>query len=310
MKTYDFTVNVDGKDTEFTVISPSNFHYTEAQKVYNSAFSDAVKSNAIVRAKMEDVLRDQGLWDDKKEAEYSAIVAEISEGERKLKKGGIKLSDAKGLALQMADKRTKLRDLISVRTSLDNQSAEGQADNAKFNYLVSACVVYKSNNQPYYKSMEEYLTSSNSEVSSVGARHLANMLYGLEDDFEKKLPENKFLTKFKFVNEDLQLVNDDGHTIDREGRLINKWGRFVNEKGEYVDKNGNLLDDDGDFIVDSEPFLDDNGKPIVEESKEEKTQEKTPQTEEQQDESKTEPVAKKPRQKKTTAKAEVAEASE
>jgi hypothetical protein len=301
MITHDFKATVDGKEVEFTVLSPSNAHYTEAQKVYNTAFSEAVKSNAIVRAKMDDVLRDQGLWDDKKEAEYTQIVQEIADGERTLKKGGIKLSEARSLALSMADKRSKLRDLVSVKTSLDNQSAEGQADNAKFNYLVSACVVYKSNNQPYYKSLEDYLNSSASEVSLVGAKNLANMLYGLEDDFEKKLPENKFLTKYKFVNEDLQLVNKEGHTVDREGRLIDKYGRFVNEKGEYVDRQGNLIDDSGDYIVDEQPFLDDNGKPIVEEEPETKTQE-TP-TEEQQDEEKPKPVAKKPRQKKATAEA-------
>ena len=301
MKTYDFTATVDGKETEFTVLTPSNAHYVEAQKVYNNAFSDAVKSNAIVRAKMEDVLRDQGLWNDQKEAEYTQIVQEIADGERTLKKGGIKLSQAKDLALDMADKRTKLRDLISVRTSLDNQSAEGQADNAKFNYLVSACVVYKENNRPYYKSLEDYLNASASEVSTEGAKILANMLYGLEDDFEKKLPENKFLQKFKFVNEDLQLVNKDGHTIDRQGRLIDKYGRYVNEKGEYVDRQGNLIDDSGDYIVDEQPFLDDDGNPIVEKEPEAKTQE-TP-TEEQQDEEKPKPVAKKPRQKKATAEA-------
>ena len=302
MNTYDFKATVDGKECEFTVMSPSNAHYTEAQKVYNHAFSDAVKSNAIVRAKMEDVLRDQGLWNDQKESEYTQIVQEIANGERLLKKGGIKLSEAKGLAMNMSDKRSKLRELISVRTSLDNQSAEGQADNSKFNYLVSACVVYKSNNQPYFKSLEEYLSSTASEVSNTGARHLANMLYGLEDDFEKKLPENRFLKKFNFVNDDLQLVNKEGHIIDKEGRLIDKFGRYVNEKGDYVDRQGNLIDDEGDYIVDEQPFLDDDGEPIVEESTEAKTQE-TP-TEEQQDEEKTKPVAKKPRQKKATAEAE------
>ena len=301
MITHDFKATVDGKEVEFTVLSPSNVHYTEAQKVYNTAFSEAVKSNAIVRAKMDDVLRDQGLWDDKKEAEYTQIVQEIADGERMLKKGGIKLSEARALALNMADKRSKLRDLVSVKTSLDNQSAEGQADNAKFNYLVSACVVYKSNNQPYYKSMEDYLNASASEVSLIGAKHLANMLYGLEDDFEKKLPENKFLTKYKFVNENLQLVNKEGHTVDRDGRLIDEYGRFVNEKGEYVDRQGNLIDDSGDYIVDEQPFLDDDGNPIVEEEPEAKTKE-TP-TEEQQDEETPKPVAKKPRQKKATAEA-------
>ena len=304
MITNDFTATVDGKEVEFTVTSPSNAHYIEAQKHYNNAFSDAIKSNAIVRAKMEDVLKDQGLWDDQKQAEYTSLASQINDYEMTLKKGGIKLSEAKNIALKMRELRGKLRDLIAVKTSLDNQSAEGQADNAKFNYLVSACVVYKSNNQPYYKNLEAYLNSPSNQVSLLGAKHLANMLYGLEDDFEKKLPENKFLTKFKFVNKDLELVNKKGHRVDDEGRLINQWGRYVNEEGEYVDKNGNLIDESGDYIVDEAPFLDDDGTPIVQEVEEKKTEE-TP-TEEQQDESieekpATEKKAKKPRAKKPAA---------
>jgi len=301
MNTYDFTVQIDGKDTEFTVVSPSNVHYTEAQKVYNNAFSDAIKSKAIVRAKMDDVLKDQGLWDDAKQAEYTRLAAEINQYERTLKKGGIKLSDAKDLALKMRENREKLKELVSVRTTLDNQSAEGQADNAKFNYLVSACVVYKNNKQPYYKNLEEYLNAPATEVSVLGAKYLANMIYGLEDDFEKKLPENKFLTKYKFVNDDLELINKKGHRIDDEGRLINEWGRFVDEEGNYVDKDGNPISETGEYVVDEQPFLDDDGNPIV--AEEEKTEE-TP-TEEQQDESKeeTQPKAKakKPRAKKPAA---------
>ena len=304
MNTYDFTVNIDGKDTDFTVVSPSNVHYTEAQKVYNNAFSEAIKSKAIVRAKMEDVLKDQGLWDDMKQAEYTRLAAEINECEMTLKKGGIKLSDAKAVALKMRGLRDKLKELVSVRTSLDNQSAEGQADNAKFNYLVSACVVYKNNNQPYYKNLEDYLNSPASEVSIMGAKYLASMIYGLEDDFEKKLPENKFLTKYKFVNEDLELINKEGHRVDSDGRLINEFGRFVDEEGNYVDKNGNPISESGDYIVDEQPFLDDDGNPIVDE--ETKTEE-TP-TEEQQDEPKEEtkpkPKPKKPRAKKPAATTE------
>ena len=302
MNTYDFTVKIDGKDTEFTVVSPSNVHYTEGQKVYNNAFSDAIKSKAIVRAKMDDVLKDQGLWDDMKQAEYTRLAAEINKCERTLKKGGIKLSDAKELAIKMRENREKLKELVSVRTTLDNQSAEGQADNAKFNYLVSACVVYKNNKQPYYKNLEEYLNAPASEVSVLGAKYLANMIYVLEDDFEKKLPENKFLAKYKFVNEYLELINKAGHRIDDEGRLINEWGRFVDEEGNYVDKDGNPISETCEYVVDEQPFLDDDGNPIV--AEEEKTEE-TP-TEEQQDESteeesKPKAKSKKPRAKKPAA---------
>jgi hypothetical protein len=57
---------------------------------------------------------------------------------------------------------------------------------------------------------------------------------GLEDarkDWEKDLPENKFLVEFNFVNEDLELVNEDGHLVDSQGKLINKDGRYVDKEG-------------------------------------------------------------------------------
>jgi hypothetical protein len=159
--------------------------------------------------------------------------------------------------------RDEIRDLISVRTSLDNHSAEGQADNSRFNYLVSVCLVYNDTKQPVYKNMEEYLNSSTEKVAIMGAQNLANMLYGLDNDYETNLPENKFLKKFKFIDEKLRLVDKKGRLIDREGRLIDESGRFIDEEGNFVDKFGNKVDKDGEYLVDSQPFLDENGNPII-----------------------------------------------
>ena len=52
---------------------------------------------------------------------------ELSDGEKRLAKGGFGLNEAKDLAVRMKVIRDEIRDLISVRTSLDNHSAEGQA---------------------------------------------------------------------------------------------------------------------------------------------------------------------------------------
>lgn len=178
-------------------------------------------------------------------------------------KGGFSLKEAKNLAIEMKKTREEVRELISVRTSLDNHSAEGQADNAKFNYLVSSCVVYKENNQKYFNGLEDYMNRSDDPAALLGAQKLANMIYGLDNNFEKNLPENKFLQKYKFVDDKLRLINKDGKLVDIEGRLIDENGRFINEKGEFVDKYGNRVDKDGEYVVDSQPFLDDDGKPIV-----------------------------------------------
>lgn len=270
MKTRTFKTEIDGKEVSFLVKSPTLQDQKEATKVYNTAFTDALKSKAIVRAKLDDLLVEQGLWDDNKQMRFSTLQAQILEGERKLAKGGIPLSQAKQEAMKMKKLREDLRDLIAVKTNLDTHTAEGQADNARFNYLVSACTVYEDTKKPYFSSYEDYNSRSASDVvATQAAQQLAGMLYGLDNDYEEKLPENKFLKQYKFVDDKLRLINKDGKLVDSEGRLIDENGRFINEKGEFVDKDGNTVDVDGDYVVDFKPFLDDDGQPVIVEVKKE-----------------------------------------
>jgi hypothetical protein len=236
----------------------------EGQKVYNQSFSDAVKAKAIVRARMDDLLEEQGLWDSSKQKRLTELQQIVLDNERALAKGGIPLKKAKELAMEMKNTRLKIRELIADKTSLDNHSAEGQADNARFNYLVSVCLVYNETKQPYFKNLEDYLSRSNEPVAILAAQHLANMLYGLDNDYEKNLPENKFLKKFKFVDDNLRLINDKGKLVDEEGRLVDENGRYINEAGEFIDRHGNRVDDKGEYVVEHKPFLDDDGNPIAE----------------------------------------------
>lgn len=263
MKTRSFTVdNEDNTKIELFIRSPSVEDQREATKVYNTVFSEALKAKAVVRAKLDDLLVEQGLWDDNKQNEFNRLQSQILEGEKKLAKGGISLTEAKNIALDMRKTRDELRDLISVKTSLDTHTAEGQADNARFNYLVSACTMNQTNNTKYFHSYEDYLSKSADAVAINAAQNMANMLYGLDSDYEDKLPENKFLKQYKFIDNKLRLIDKQGRLIDKDGRLIDENNRYINENGEFVDKNGNLVNKDGDYIVEFKPFLDDDGKPV------------------------------------------------
>lgn len=260
----NFKVEIDGVEKEFEIKAASLNEQREAQKFYNQAFSDAVKSGSIVRAKLDDLLKEQDLWDDKKQIEFVTIQKELADKEKKLSKGGISLKTAKAIAIEMKQLRDNLRELISVKSNLDTHTAEGQADNARFNYLVSVCVVYKDTKKPYFAGYDDYINRSIEPVALIGAQKMASLMYGLDSDFEKKLPENKFLLKYKLVNDKLEYVDDKGRQVDQEGRLVDKDGRFINEEGKFVDQYGNLVTDSGDYVVEFEPFLDDEGNPIVE----------------------------------------------
>ena len=56
MKTKTFKVTVDNIEKEFLVRSPSLQDQREGQKAYNQAFTDAIKSKSVVRAKLDDLL--------------------------------------------------------------------------------------------------------------------------------------------------------------------------------------------------------------------------------------------------------------
>lgn len=263
MKNKEFSVKVNDEEVSFVVRTPSLADQREGNKIYNKAFKDALETGAILRDKMEDWLKDQGMWDEKREEEYKELQKSLLNNERKLAKGGIKLSEAKKLAIEMQEARDSIRRLLVNRTNYDVHTAEGQADNAKFDYLVSVCVLRKSDNSRYFESLEDYMLKNTDPVAIRGAQTLASMIYGLDNNFEQNLPENKFLTKYKFMDEKLRLINEKGQFVNRDGKLVNEDGRLINDKGELIDILGNVIDESGNYVVESEPFLDDNDKPIV-----------------------------------------------
>ena len=262
---FDFEVEQKGKSVKraFKLTEVSLNQQNEATKVYNRAFRDALESGALLRNKLEDHMRQQGIWDDTKQKELEDVQTVILDNERKIAKGGIRLKVAKDLALEMADKRVEMRNILMQRNSLDGNTAEGQADNARFDYLVSASLVYSDSGKPYFKDLADYRNRSTEPVAIEAARRLAQLVYGLDSNYEKSLPENKFLSEFKFVDKELRLINNEGQYVDREGNLLNEDGRFVDDDGNLIDKEGNPVTEEGEYKFDQAPFLDDDGNPIV-----------------------------------------------
>ena len=266
----------NGKNRTVAIIKPTPENTRQSQKVYNRTFRDALESGALLRQKLDTYMQEQGLWNEEKQKQYDKLVDGIIQDEKIIKKGGIKLSEAKSIAIKMSDSRRDIRDLISEKTTMDGNTAEGQADNARFNYLMACCTVDPDTGKPIFADedgnpcLSTYEEASADEYLVDAAGKLAEMLYGVDDDYEAKLPENKFLKQYDFVNEDLQFINEEGQTVDREGRLVNNKGRFVDEDGNFVDKDGLRVDEDGDYVMEQSPFLDDDGKQIIEEKKDKK----------------------------------------
>lgn len=246
-----FKVTVDDKEVELAVVSPNAQVSQDANLQYRTSFAKAVKAGVLLRDKLEEELERQGLWGPEQVTKEVDLIRQRNEKLSAIEKGGIKLSLAKQLALEVHDIRSQLRELYTARTALDSNTAEGVAENSKFDYLVSACTLY-SDGKRYFRDLNDYYERSNEPATSIAASKLMQIIYGVDADYESSLPENQFLKKFKFVDDKLRFVDKDGNFTDRSGRKVDSEGYYLNDEGKRIEPEK----------VETLPFLDDEGNSL------------------------------------------------
>jgi hypothetical protein len=263
------TKDKDGNAITLAILMPSAKVKHQAQLIRARYWAEAVKGGAIMREVLEQYLRDQGIWDDAREAEFRRIRDTLLDNKVRLDKGGIRKSEGRAIALEMRNLRDEYSRLLSQRNRVDANTADAIADQAQFNYFVAACTVYNDSQKPYFTfnnfdpSLESYVERAGEDAAVAAATKLAEVMYGTEEDLDSKLPENEFLRKYGYADEKNRLIDSERRLVSEDGKLINDDGRYVNEAGEFVDKDGKKVDENGNYVVEFSPFLDDDDQPVV-----------------------------------------------
>jgi len=244
----------DGSQVKLLIKRPTQKDLSFAQKIGSKVWTDGVREGLFTKQSLGQFMEKEGIWNNSKESKRDEIVSKINKLEKDIALGRspkgtkLKVSEGKEMALELRRLRNSLRELISERIALESNTAEGLAENTKFNYLVSACTFYE-NGEKVYKNLDDYDNRSDDELSFHAASALGELMYQLDQSYEEKLPENQFLKKFNLVDEELALVDREGNRVDVDGTRVNDEGWLVNEKGERIDREGNLLNEDGYIIL-------------------------------------------------------------
>ena len=254
------TKTEDGQEVELAVVRPTPEQDKAADLEQRKAFRYFAEKGLMLRGRLESFLRSQNLWDDEKQKELDEIDQALQANYKKLyEEGGLKLSEARKLCIEMRVLRTRRMTLYANFLALDNNSVEGQADDLRQDYLVSVCTVYNESGKPFFESLKDYQNRASQECGYDAATNMAKLTHGLTEDFEKNLPENKFLLKYKLCDENLRLVNKDGRFVDVDGKLIDENYNYVTEDGKKCYQDGRLVEDKKEPA----PFLDDDGNPVI-----------------------------------------------
>ena len=258
-KTFD--VVVEGQKRQLSVVRPTNATTQKATLVYNRAWKEAVEAGSITASSLERHLRKTGLWDDAQQAEFETLSKRIRDAERRMLGGGMKRSELQELGLELRRMRLEQRQMLARRNEEEAKTAESFARQSQFNFFVSACTLDEEG-KPYYAGVDDYVNRADDPVGLPAAQKLGELLYDLDPNFERNLPENKLMRKYGIVDDDLHLINRQGKRCDVKGRLVDDQGRFIDEDGHFVDVDGNRLTEDGEYEVEFKPILDDDGTPL------------------------------------------------
>src|SRR3990167_2821415 len=262
---------------ELAVKRPSNEQQQEAQKVYAKSFREFVEAGAIVRPQLDAILRSRNMWDDVRQKEFDSLTQKINNNTLKIRKGGIKFNDATKIAKDTIKLRNELFRLTLEKNQLDQNTAESQSENTRFNYLIAVCTVYNDTGKSFFESYEDYKKQDQvgNVVVNLAGEGFWKLTTGLGSDFREDFFEYKFLKKYSLCDEKLRLIDKQNRLIDLEGNFIDENGRFIKygEDGKtfiYIDKDGNEVDKEGNPIVEFVPFLDEEGNPIEEKKNDDK----------------------------------------
>lgn len=248
-------INRDGenKEIEIYVQRPNNDVVKMADRHKSKVWNQCIQDEILTKKELNVLMRKRGIWDENKDKEEEEITNDIIRLEKTLYHGQDgknkpKLSEGRDIAIQIRRKRSELRDLITEKITLEENTADNLSDNARFDFLVAHCTFYKDGTR-VYKDFDDYNNKSADEVAFMAANLLGKMIYNLDNSFEKNLPENKFLSKFNLVNEDLSLVDpkNPNQLIDTKGRKIDENGYYIDDSGNRIDRDGNKLTKDGEY---------------------------------------------------------------
>ena len=283
-KIVDVTLD-NGDKVTIKGVKPTNRLNSRAQRIGATVWTQCIQDGVMTKQELMQLMENKGIWGKAEQNKQDEIQADIAALEKQLfinKKKKIKLSEAKGIAMKMKEKRIELRDHIAKSLELEGNTSEDLSDNAKFDFLVANCTLWENGNK-VYNNLDEYQDSGDDSLAFTAAATLAEMIYAIDSEFEKGLPENAFLRAAGIINDEMQYVDKDGNRVDSKGKKINDLGWYLDDDGNRVDVDGNRLNEDGTFVAQVSYIDDETGEEVSIKAEPEEEEETSQEPEENSD---------------------------
>lgn len=260
MSRKEFSFEEDsGKVINLVVKVPQMEEIETADRVYATKVASLVRESGgkrlLLRSQLGDFLGSCGVWTEEDDKVVEKYQLEIERLLNKLRQGGLKVTEGRQICIDVMDLRKKMVKVNSKRQTFDDVTVESVAENERMDYLVYSCTRYADTGVHYWDSFEDMKNDKLSLAYQKASVAAYDVFFNVNAEFEKNLPENKWLKKYNFVDDELNY-------LDRKtGEKVDKNGKSIKEIESEVKRQ---LDNLQGEIVEEKPFIDDEtGQPLI-----------------------------------------------
>jgi soluble cytochrome b562 len=179
-----------------------------------------------MRSQLEDFLKDVGVYSEDELNMIMEFNEEVRNLEAKIKAGG-DINEGKEAAVRLKTLRMSLLILLSRKFEYDKYTIEHNVENAKFDFLLTKCIL-DEDKKPVFKDVADYKDNEElREDLQPMIKALADLTSAFDSQFEQKLPENQFLKKYDFCDENFNLKGEEVSDMPESEESV---GEFVAKK--------------------------------------------------------------------------------
>ena len=205
IKKYDFNgEHIGEKEIKGWVQEPSQKILSEADLVYKTRYSEAMRQGALTNAEAIKIMTDREIWTD----DDTVVLIDIY---RDIEKLGTELDDVDDmdagaqLILKIETLRYDALRLNQKKSSVLDNTADAYAEEHRLQFFTIKCT-YVDGGRLAWKDAEEFLQSSDTEFAKHAVSKTLHMLANQGEDFRKEWPEYQWRIKMGIMDEDLKVI--------------------------------------------------------------------------------------------------------
>lgn len=176
-------ININGESLDVKFAEPNQSQIFELDRFYRKIFSECIREGIMTEAEAKKRFDSSGAWTEADDSEIQVLIQKLAFNSSKLTEMSELNEEATELIEKIQKDRSRMFDLISSKTELLSNTAEGMANEQKVFKYISLCLCNEEGKSLFagQEDLEQYAADNRDDFSELVQKAYA-IVYDIDSD--------------------------------------------------------------------------------------------------------------------------------